>query len=65
MLDRVEINEKELEDNQQNELDDIKEQEWELDMMPGDVCIKIIVREDPKKESKYKSSYSYSFAVDK
>ena len=33
-------------------------------MMPGDVWIKTIVREDPKKESKYKSSYSYSFALE-
>jgi hypothetical protein len=38
--------------------------EWDVYLNPGETCIKTIVRIDPKKESKYKSSYSYSFSAE-
>eukprot|EP00343_Euplotes_focardii_P000425 CAMPEP_0205801662 /NCGR_PEP_ID=MMETSP0205-20121125/3708_1 /ASSEMBLY_ACC=CAM_ASM_000278 /TAXON_ID=36767 /ORGANISM="Euplotes focardii, Strain TN1" /LENGTH=301 /DNA_ID=CAMNT_0053066749 /DNA_START=77 /DNA_END=978 /DNA_ORIENTATION=- len=44
---------------EKEEEDEDEENEWEILLQPNESCIKTITRVDPKKESKYRSSYSY------
>ena len=53
-----------IDHGEEEENSEIEENEWEILLHPGENWIKTITRIDPKKESKYRSSYSYRLSAE-